>query len=108
MIVTRHAVGDRDVWALHGHLSADSIREATLPGAAVAAGQVLGWFGNKAENGGWGPHLHFQLALEEPATHDMPGVVATSQRAAALALYPDPRAVLGDVYEGEGLFERAA
>ena len=57
------------------------------------------------ENGGWPPHVHFQLALSEPTTHDMPGVVATSQHAAALDEYPDPRMVLGPLYEGQGLFE---
>jgi len=35
----------------------------------------------------------------------MPGVVADAQHASALQDYPDPRAVLGPLYEGDGLFE---
>ena len=49
--------------------------------------------------------VHFQLSLVEPETHDMPAVVSASQHAAALEQYPDPRTVLGPLYEGDGLFE---
>ena len=49
--------------------------------------------------------VHFQLSLLEPPTHDMPGVVSDSQHAEALRTYPDPRDVLGVLYEGDGLFE---
>ena len=54
--------------------------------------------GNFEENGGWEPHLHFQLSLVEPETHDMPGVVAPEDREHALTIYPDPRNVLGPLY----------
>lgn len=49
--------------------------------------------------------VHFQLSLVEPETHDMPGVVSTAQHAAALRDYPDPRLMLGPLYEGDELFE---
>ena len=29
-------------------------------------GEVIGWMGDKHENGGWFPHTHFQLMLLEP------------------------------------------
>ena len=54
--------------------------------------------GDKHENGGWEPHLHFQLSLIEPTTHDMPGVVNPKNRDAALQNYPDPRLVMGSIY----------
>ncbi|GIT41297.1 MAG: hypothetical protein Ct9H300mP10_03070 [Methanobacteriota archaeon] len=54
--------------------------------------------GDKHENGGWEPHLHFQLSLVEPETHDLPGVVAPEDREQALLDYPDPRLVLGPLY----------
>jgi hypothetical protein len=54
--------------------------------------------GDKDENGGWDPHLHFQLSLIEPETHDMPGVVSPEDREQALRDYPDPRLVLGPIY----------
>ena len=46
--------------------------------------------GNNQENGGWEPHLHFQLSLIEPLTHDLPGVVSSEDRKQALLDYPDP------------------
>ena len=60
--------------------------------------EVIGWFGDSTENGGWEPHLHFQLSLVEPTTHDLPGVVAPEDREQALKKYPDPRLVLGPIY----------
>ena len=97
VIVTEHALGSHTVWALHGHLSAASLH-GWEAGAAFTAGQRLGWLGDEQENGGWPPHLHFQLSLLRPSTHDMPGVVAPSERDAALRRYPDPRLVLGALY----------
>jgi hypothetical protein len=44
------------------------------------------------------PHVHFQLSIEPPETHDMPGAVALADRNKALVQYPDPRWVLGEIY----------
>ena len=54
--------------------------------------------GDKHENGGWESHLHFQLSIIEPKTHDMPGVIDPNEREMALINYPDPRLVLGPIY----------
>lgn len=105
VLVTQHTLGEREVWALHGHLSAESV-VGRRRGQPVRCGELLCWTGHEGENGGWPPHIHFQLSLHEPETHDMPGVVSTSQRGAALARYPDPRTVLGQLYPGVGLFDQ--
>ena len=97
VIITRHEIGGVPIWALYGHLDASSI-EGKRIGKRVEAGEVVAWFGNFEENGGWEPHLHFQLSLVEPETHDMPGVVAPEDREHALTIYPDPRNVLGPIY----------
>jgi len=104
VVVVEHEWNERRVWALYGHLSSESTA-SKRPGDAIARGDVLGWMGDKDENGGWPTHVHFQLSLEEPRTHDMPGVVSSAQHAQALQTYPDPRLVLGQLYEGSGLFE---
>ncbi len=96
-VVTRHALGAVTLWALHGHLSARSV-EGLYEGRRLARGEVFAWVGDRHENGGWNPHLHFQLSLEEPAVADLPGVVSVADREAALAKYPDPRLVLGPLY----------
>jgi len=97
VVVTEHVLGGVTVWALYGHLSAASL-DGMQAGRALVAGDRIGWLGDESENGGWPPHLHFQLSLARPQTHDMPGVVAVEERDAALATYPDPRLVLGPVY----------
>ena len=97
VIITKHEIGGVPLWALYGHLNAASI-EGIEVGDRVEAGEVIAWFGGFEENGGWEPHLHFQLSLIEPETHDMPGVVAPEDRDQALKDYPDPRLVLGPLY----------
>ena len=60
---------------------------------------MVQWHATVHENGGWPiPHVHFQLSVKEPATHDMPGVVSAEQRDDARRDYPDPRLVLGPLY----------
>ena len=103
VLVAEYSLNGLRVWALYGHLSSASI-EGRVPGMAVASGDVLGWMGGRHENGGWPPHVHFQLSLVEPPTHDMPGVVAAAHHEAALRAHPDPRLVLGPLYDGDGLF----
>lgn len=99
VIVIRHELSqNRVLYALYGHLSANSIRGRTV-GQNVASGEQIGQIGDFFENGGWFfPHVHFQLALKAPATHDMPGAVAFEDRSKALIDYPDPRYVLGPLY----------
>ena len=67
-------------------------------GMIVEEGQVIATVGDKSVNGGWEPHLHFQLSWEKPEGNDMPGVVARSDREQALEKYPDQRMVLGPLY----------
>ena len=97
VLVTEHDLDGVTLYALFGHLSAAST-ERWDPGAAFAQGDVLGWLGDRHDNGGWPPHVHLQLAWERPDTHDMPGVVAVADREGALLAYPDPRLVAGPLY----------
>ena len=97
VLVTRHEIEDHELFALWGHLSARSLGRSPV-GRSFTAGDVLGWLGDRAENGGWPPHLHLQLAWEDPGTHDLPGAVAPQDRDAARRRFPDPRLVLGQLY----------
>jgi murein DD-endopeptidase MepM/ murein hydrolase activator NlpD len=98
VVVTEQVVEGRTLWALFGHLSAASVEKWSV-GDAVSSGDILGWFGDETENGGWPPHLHLQLSWVRPEGFDIPGVVRPDQREWALARYPDPRIVLGNLYE---------
>ena len=97
VVITKHILDSTTIWALYGHLDAASVRGKSV-GQKVSLGEVICWMGDRHENGGWEPHLHFQLSYEEPETHDMPGVVAPADREKSLAIYPDPRLVLGPIY----------
>lgn len=96
-LVTAHDLDGATLYALHGHLAARSL-EGKRPGQPFAAGDVLAWVGDRHENGGWNPHLHFQLSWVRPDVPDLPGVVREADRDDAKQRYPDPRLVLGPIY----------
>lgn len=106
VVVTGHPLeADPEVvlYALHGHLGAASMGLRSV-GDPFAAGDTLGYVGDRHENGGWNPHLHFQLSWLRPETHDLPGAVSLADRPVALRIFPDPRRVLGPLYPGDGGF----
>ena len=97
VVITKHVISGKRVWALYGHLDSNSVKNKLI-GQKVNGGEVIAWFGDSHENGGWDSHLHFQLSLVKPETHDLPGVVSSEDIDQALQDYPDPRLVLGSVY----------
>lgn len=96
-VITKHDFGGQALYALYGHLGAASV-EGKSRGQKIRAGEVIARVGDKHENGGWNPHLHFQLSWVEPKVCDMPGTVNERDLAEALRTYPDPRLVLGPLY----------
>lgn len=96
-IVLNHQIGKSDLFALYGHLTRDSLTENSI-GDIVHQGSIFAKIGSSEENGGWMPHLHYQLSWNDPGEADMPGVVAESELEEALQVYPDPRIVLGNLY----------
>ena len=96
-IITKHFVNGFRIFALHGHLSKESLTLRKL-GEKFQAGAILGRVGNKNENGGWNPHLHFQLSQVEPTSYDLPGVVSPNELEWAKTAFPDPQLVLGKLY----------
>ena len=100
-IITRHVLNGTTFFALIGHLTSSSMAYKHL-GMSFSRGEVLGWVGDslRRENGGWPPHVHFQLSMRRPRTHDLPGVVALADLERAMDTFPDPRLVLGPIYPG--------
>lgn len=96
VIVLRHETDDGDAFfSLYGHLSRESLA-AVRVGQVVAAGQPFATLGTAAVNGGWPPHLHFQILTDDlDLGTDFPGVAAASQWAVWQALAPDPNLILG-------------
>ena len=95
-IILEHETGDGvPFFTLYGHLSGESI-EGLVRGRAVARGERIGAIGVREVNGGWPPHLHFQVVLDVLGrSGDFPGVAAPSERDVWLSLSPDPNLVLG-------------
>ena len=93
-IILLHQLETIAFHTLYGHLSLADI--STLSeGAYINRGQVIGHFGEPAENGNWPPHLHFQiihnLYLKEG---DYPGVCTLSQAETYQANCPDADLIL--------------
>ena len=80
---------------LYGHLDRDSLK-GLKPGTAFMAGEKIAALGTKRENGGWTPHLHFQIILDiGSAKGDYPGVAKRSEKDRWLSICPDPAKLLG-------------
>ena len=96
-IISKHTFNDKSLYALYGHLSKSSISYKKI-GQKIHIGEEIATIGDFTENGGWPPHVHFQLSLIEPKNCDLPGVVSEKDHDIALKIFPDPRLVLGNLY----------
>lgn len=93
-IILRHATPDgTEFFTLYGHLSLDSIR-GMQPGHAIRRGDLLAKFGAADVNGGWPPHVHFQIMTNMLGKEgDFPGVALPDERDVWLSLVPDPNLI---------------
>ncbi len=98
VIILEHATDQGlPFYTLYGHLSAASIK-ALRAGAQVQSGDLIATFGDIEENGGWPPHLHFQVMLETlNFSGDYPGVAYPEERDVWLGLCPDPHPFLPEL-----------
>lgn len=93
-LILTHNLDGIGFHSLYGHLSLNSLKNLH-EGKNIHAGEVIGEFGMRFENGNWPPHLHFQLIKDMQGWKgDYPGVCQYSQRAKWLANCPDPDLVL--------------
>jgi 4-aminobutyrate aminotransferase-like enzyme len=94
-VILEHSIKDGSkFYTLYGHLSQDSLAGMTK-GARIKKGERVGSVGSLQENGGWPPHLHFQIITDLLGRQgDFPGVAAPSQRDFWLSLCPDPNLIL--------------
>ncbi len=95
-IILEHTVTvDLTFYSLYGHLSQESLIGLHV-GQDFAAGAQLATLGAVDVNGGWPPHLHFQVILDMgSALGDFPGVFKKSERARWKLICPDPAPLLG-------------
>src|SRR6267378_2153716 len=100
VVILQHALpksagGAQEFFTLYGHLSASTLEKLRV-GQQIARGERFAQVGATSENGGWAPHLHFQIITDllEYGT-DFPGVARASERGVWTSLSPDPNLLLG-------------
>ncbi len=96
-IILEHATEDTGqvFFTLYGHLSVESLT-GLHEGKPIGQGERFAALGDSSVNGGWPPHLHFQIVTDMLGNKgDFPGVGGAGQRNVWLSLSPDPNAILG-------------
>jgi 4-aminobutyrate aminotransferase-like enzyme/Ser/Thr protein kinase RdoA (MazF antagonist) len=95
-LILEHRTGaDESFYTLYGHLSLDSLTGLAV-GMAVEKGRQIAAIGEPGSNGGWTPHVHFQIMLDllgENGT--FPGVARPRDRELWMRICPDPNLILG-------------
>jgi len=89
LIIVKHKINDFNFYTLFGHLSYKSF--IYKKGDQIKKGELIGYIGNRNENGNWVPHLHFQVLLSKlNYLNDFPGVSFNSEKKVFKSICPDP------------------
>jgi 4-aminobutyrate aminotransferase-like enzyme/Ser/Thr protein kinase RdoA (MazF antagonist) len=95
VVILRHETSDRqEFFTLYGHLAKGALSQLHV-GQRVGRGEKFARIGVMQENGGWPPHLHFQIILDLlDKDANFPGVARASERDVWTSLSPDPNLLL--------------
>lgn len=90
LIIEHQVAKDLTFYTLYGHLSEVSLQNKFV-GKKIEKGEVIATIGSLSENGGWTPHLHFQVMLDMLGKKgDFPGVCNYEQVTLWRGICPDP------------------
>lgn len=93
-IILKHSLENQTFYTLYGHLSVESIEDIKI-GALFKKGQQLAILGDSSVNGGYSPHLHFQIIKNMGENFsDYPGVCNKKNLEYYLENCPNPNLVL--------------
>ena len=93
-IILKHSIDGFEFYSLYGHLSLESVANLQT-GQKVQQGQTIGQLGSYEINGGYAPHLHFQLIKDLQGNFgDYPGVCSRIELEFYKENCPDPNLVL--------------
>ncbi len=95
-VILEHQAGDGGplFWTLYGHLSRATLTTVAA-GQQVQAGDLIGYIGDHTVNGGWSPHLHFQIMADRlDLSGEFPGVGQPSLWTVWSRIVPDPNLIL--------------
>lgn len=95
VVILSHETPEGDAfYTLYGHLNPEFM-DRLKPGDVVKKGEAFCQLGDASQNGGWAPHVHFQLALTtEGIEADWPGVGDPDEMYMWRAICPNPAALL--------------
>jgi len=96
LVILKHDAGGAGTFfTLYGHLAIETLARLRI-GQRITRGEEFARIGTAEENGGWPPHLHFQIILDLlDLNANFPGVAFASQRAVWTSLSPDPNLLTG-------------
>jgi murein DD-endopeptidase MepM/ murein hydrolase activator NlpD len=93
-IVLEHTLENEIFYTLYGHLSIESIENIAI-GTVFKTGQQLATLGDSTVNGGYAPHLHFQIIKNIGKNFsDYPGVCCKKDLDFYLENCPNPNLLL--------------
>ena len=93
-IILKHNLENQIFYTLYGHLSIESIEDIEI-GTFFKKGQQLATLGDSAVNGGYSPHLHFQIIKNMVKNFsDYPGVCNQKDLEYYLENCPNPNLLL--------------
>jgi murein DD-endopeptidase MepM/ murein hydrolase activator NlpD len=93
-IILKHDVSGETFYTLYGHLNLDSLEMLAI-GKVIKQGQCFARVGHSDVNGGWPPHLHFQIIKDMFGWHgDFPGATSEKEREIYLRNSPNPALLL--------------
>ncbi len=95
VIILRHETPQGDpFYTLYGHLDPEFL-DRLQPGTVIEKGEEFCRLGNPGVNGGWAPHVHFQIALTTDGMEaDWPGVGDPDEMYFWRAVCPNPATLL--------------
>ncbi|WP_191603271.1 aminotransferase class III-fold pyridoxal phosphate-dependent enzyme [Marinomonas algicola] len=95
MVILSHISDEGDCfYTLYGHLDPASISDLQ-PGQPLPSGTPFAKLGFSDNNGGWHPHLHFQLAITlDGIGHDWQGVADPDELTMWNEVFPNPASLL--------------
>jgi len=94
-LILDHDGGGIPFHSLYGHLGG-TLLTLCRPGDRIAPGQIIAHLGDWHENGGWAPHLHFQIMSDmlDQSDGNFFGVGHASLWDIWSAICPDPNLIL--------------
>lgn len=93
-IILEHTIENNTFYTLYGHLSTESI-ENLETGKFFSKGQTIATLGDSEVNGGYSPHLHFQIIKNlENNFSDYPGVCSKKDLSYYIENCPNPNLLL--------------